>query len=638
MSRRLLACAAFAAATFGGGLAAVATGGDPIAAALSANLLAHGIRADAVGLSLAGGGSVVARHVVAQSGDARIEIAQVTAPAAGAGNASADDVVVTTPRATYRAKRVELTGTSLTNADLAALFDAKSSASVADRITKLTAAKITIPEATAEGTEGGVKIKKTYRDVTLSDVGGGKMGTVALSGISLTETDGSGAAIMQSTYGAILAHGVDAALLARIEADLRGSDDEPKAKLFDDLSVEGTREFWPKSQMESSTGRVVARAPLARRLAAPIDMPDVGLPPRQRQQRFARVAVNILDAVEIGDLDMSDIRIRDLSGATPTDVTIAKSHVAQPGADRITTITVDGVKSVGRSGTYQIAQIAADNIDLASLRTALRAVADGANTADLAVRRNLTPVMDRLTLRALDADVSDTSAKAADPAAGRMRFHVDGIELTEGKPTNGIPSKFNAKLDHLAFAVPPSDAFKPLAEMGYGKLDLSSRFGFAWNEPGKELSIDDIWFNGVGMGALRLTAGLSNVSNDLFSTDGAAVQAAALGMLLKKFDLRVDNAGLLEKMIARQATDESRSIDEVKQGYVSAAAVGIPILLGNGVAAKAIGAAAAKFVARPKSFHLVATSSVGLGASDMQYLSTPDVLMNKLQVQVNANE
>ena len=348
--------------------------------------------------------------------------------------------------------------------------------------------------------------------------------------------------------------------------------------------------------------------------------------------------MTVLDAVEFGRIDIDDIRVRDLTGATQTEVTIGRSHIDQPGPDSILATSFEVLKTIGRTGTYQIARIDAANLDLASLRGALHAIADGANTSDLVVRRNLTPIMDKLTLQALDADVVDQSRQHFDAPADRMRFHIDGVEVAEGKPTNGIPSTFHAKLDHLTFGVPASETFKPLAEMGYSKLDLSSRFGFAWNEGAKELSVDDIWLNGVGMGALRLTAGFSNVSNDLFSTDGAVVQAAAFGMFLKKLDLRLDNAGLIEKMMARQAADDGQSLDDVRQGYVSAAGVGIPVLLGNGAAAKAIGAAAAKFVAKPKNFHLAATSSAGIAASDMQFLSTPDVLMSKLQVQVNANE
>lgn len=643
MVRRNRRTIAFAAATLSGGLAALATGSIAVDAALTARVAAPGFAAASVRVARADDGlALIADGVVGRAGDVRIEIAQLTAPVAGAGKASADDVVVTTPDATYRAKHVELSGTSLSSADLSALLDAKNTSPITDRLVRITAARVSVPEVTAEGVHGDLKISKTYRDVVLSDVAGGKIGTATLGGISLTEADKGGTPLVQSTYGAINAHGVDAALIIRIQSELRGDGTEPKAKLFDDMSVDGMRQFWPKSQLELSSGRILLTGTAARRLAAPLDAPDIDVPDamrttRQRQQRFARIAVNVLDAFELGGLDASDIRLRDLGGA-PLDVTIAKTRVTQPDANKISAIGLETIKSIGRNGTYGAARINAENVDLVSLRTALKAVADGADTTDYAIRRNLTPIMEKLSLQTLDADIVDAASKASAKPADRVHVHIDGIDVAAGSPTNGVPSTFKSKLDHLTFAVPQGETFKPFADMGYTGLDLSSRFGFNWNPASKELAVDDIWLNGVGMGTLRLTAGLGNVTSDLFSTDGPTMQAAAFGMLLQSLDLRLDNAGLIEKLIARQAKEESRGVDEVRQGYVQAAGVGIPVLLGNGTAAKAIGAAAAKFIARPKSFHLLAKAPAGIGASDMQYLATPDVLMNKLQVEVNANE
>jgi hypothetical protein len=140
------------------------------------------------------------------------------------------------------------------------------------------------------------------------------------------------------------------------------------------------------------------------------------------------------------------------------------------------------------------------------------------------------------------------------------------------------------------------------------------------------------------MGAIKLSALIDNVTKDLFSGDSASMQAAAFGALIKRVEVRIDNAGLFEKAAAAQAKTQNKSLEEIKRSYVTAAAIAVPAMLDNRPAAKIIGAALAKFLANPKSFHLIAISADGLGAADFALMKEPSTLLDALDIKASANE
>ena len=160
----------------------------------------------------------------------------------------------------------------------------------------------------------------------------------------------------------------------------------------------------------------------------------------------------------------------------------------------------------------------------------------------------------------------------------------------------------------------------------------------AWDAGAEELTIKDVSISGADMGAVKVSGLVDNVTKDFFSGDATAMQAAAFGALVKKIELKIENAGLFEKAAAAQARAQNKSVEEIKRNYVSAAAIGLPAMLDNKPAAKIIGAALAKFAASPKTFHLTAVSSDGLGAADFALTKDPVSLLDALDIKATANE
>jgi len=102
--------------------------------------------------------------------------------------------------------------------------------------------------------------------------------------------------------------------------------------------------------------------------------------------------------------------------------------------------------------------------------------------------------------------------------------------------------------------------------------------------------------------------------------------------------VRIENAGFFERAIAAQAERQNKSADVLRQTYARAAIAFLPALLDNGPEAKAIGSAVAKFVAQPKSLHLIVVAPEGLGLSDLTSIQAPGALLKKLDIKVTANE
>jgi hypothetical protein len=249
----------------------------------------------------------------------------------------------------------------------------------------------------------------------------------------------------------------------------------------------------------------------------------------------------------------------------------------------------------------------------------------------------LVPTVAQFMMSKIDVSLGNDERE---PTAVKPSFAIDHFEVDGAMPFEARPTQVTATLDHFTLnpALLKDSYLKPLVDMGYPKLDLSSRVEMAWDMSTEELTVKDVSINGSDMGALKVSGVIDKVSKDFFSGDTTAMQAAALGASIKKIEVRLDNAGLFERVIALEAKEQHKSIDDIKQTYVANAALGIPAMLNNKPAAKLIGAAVAKFVANPKSLHIVASSAEGLGAADFALIDDPTTLLDSLDIKATANE
>jgi hypothetical protein len=131
---------------------------------------------------------------------------------------------------------------------------------------------------------------------------------------------------------------------------------------------------------------------------------------------------------------------------------------------------------------------------------------------------------------------------------------------------------------------------------------------------------------------------LGSVSKDVFSPDAALASVALIGATAKSLDVLVENRGLFERLISRDAAQKGKSPDEVRREYGMGAAIVVPVMLGGGAAAKAVGQAVARFVAKPGrlAVQIKAKDAAGLGVADFAGNPDPTTILDKVDVTATA--
>ncbi|MBX3537821.1 MAG: hypothetical protein KF735_09295 [Chelatococcus sp.] len=225
-----------------------------------------------------------------------------------------------------------------------------------------------------------------------------------------------------------------------------------------------------------------------------------------------------------------------------------------------------------------------------------------------------------MTARAITVEVTDP-----DP----FKFNVG--DFTVGLGTNPTPQKANAAyptqggmrfaVNDIALAIPPdadNDFAKRLTAMGYKDLSLSFAIEGKLNEAGKELVINEFSFGGKDMGRATISGVVGNVTPELLSSEEAVRNAAGMALTVKNLAVTVDNAGLADKLLAEEAAKQNKSPDALKTEYGMIATVGVPSFLGGSAESKALGAAVARFIAKPGQIAVKAAAKdpAGFGLAD----------------------
>ncbi len=169
----------------------------------------------------------------AAAADAGVQPPDKDAGLGQSGTISADDISIDTGALHAVIKHLELSGTSLSKADLTALFDAHASISAAARIAKISAAHVAIPEMLIEtkpaapqgqgqphdqgqgkiATPQGEKI--TLRDISLDDVVQGRARHATVTAISAV-IESADAGQMQVALGPTQLDGLDLVQVAEL--------------------------------------------------------------------------------------------------------------------------------------------------------------------------------------------------------------------------------------------------------------------------------------------------------------------------------------------------------------------------------------------------------------------------------------
>jgi hypothetical protein len=570
-------------------------------------------------------------------------------PARAADAVTLENVKVETGGASYVMKRIELTGATSTRDEVAALFDASSAAPLYERLARITAEQISIPELVTTGKMADQSSTVTYRDIRLVGVSKGAIKSMAASG-GLFETRRTDDAV-SGTVGPMAGVDIDAALVARIYGAKAEPGDTEMKLIYGGFTVDAVKGSSAKGG-EFTIGRLAfknvrgrptqeAWLPFLTEFAGKGDVAK--LPPQERA-RFVRGLTDILDAIAVESAEAVNLTVTSpASSKDKATVKVARLGYAGAAMGRPNDLRLEGLDVAAVDGYGRIGSISQTGWSFRTTLDALRATV-GDPDADLSAidPRAFIPDLGTFAIRDVDLNVPDKKARETDPAAPNIRVGFKTFEVAAQAPVKGVPTALRIGLDRMTMAIPPGtkeEGLRDLLAMGYKDLDVTMGLEGRWNENAAEFNIGQIALQGVNMGSLAVKGVLGNVSRDVFAGDSATAQVALLGATVKQVGFTLENKGLAEKLLEREARRQKKSVDQLRKELGGAAQIGIPAMLGGSPNAKALGAAVAKFLLKPGRLTVTATAHDpgGLGFADFAMAQgDPAALLDQIDLTARA--
>ena len=564
------------------------------------------------------------------------------------GTASAENVTLDAGFIKYKFKKIEATGTAMSNDELAALLDVNSPAPLAERLEKFTAAAVTAPEIEAEMSMGAMQQSVTYRDLKMLNIVKGKVGSFSVGAMEQTAKTPDGET-MHIHVGAMSGDNIDIAGSVRFMTTARTDDNEPLAVVQESMVVDGYSVELEKSGVSFKIGTVTGRDLKMRPMKTPLkdfvallsDKKAMENPDPETIARNAGMALDFVSCLEFGLLEARDITVKLPPGGEVNSVKLGRFGVSGWADGKIGEYAFENFELDAPDGHARFGEFALRGFNYKHVLDAVNEhLAQGIESFESADPRSFIPTLDQIAVAGVDLDVPDKKGAGNSANGKRITMALGKAEINGSNYLGGVPTSLNAAVDNFTMDIANSTdpQLKDFIAMGIKKFDMSAKVDLAWSEAAETLTLRQASGKMADIGAVTLTATLGNVSKEIFTGGKDEIEAAALGTLFKDADFRFENAGIVEKGLEMEAKKQKKTADALKKEAVGVAGAAIPAMLKNAPAAKDIAAAVIKFINSPKSFHIGAKSADGLGIADFALLNDPAALLKKLAVVASAND
>ena len=584
----------------------------------------------------------------------------VLAQPAAAADFQLDDVRLDFGAMVITAPRLVVKGSTLEREAFASLLNARTGESAVARIDRLNAAELTAPELVFTYQRGPQKQVTTYRDIRFSDIRDGQIARGESSGGTIV-AQAPDVGTMTGTMKRIGFEGADLRHTARVfEERAQPGANEPMRPMIRRIEQDGYAiDMGPMGKM--GFGKMVGRdfaakvgpEPLGEIVARMMALQEAAQAKRDKTDPAQRAAekqaglsvLALFDRVDAGSGEVRDMTMNVVNpkpdgkpGAKPELVEMKIARIAY-GEDTPAKsgFALEGLQFAGSGARGMIDSISHSGFSIGPVLKELQAAlarpeADG----DAIDWRRYIPTIGTIRLAGLSVD-----APPMLPGGQPIKIGLGTFELKAGEQLNGIPTSLVLTIDRLVAPITEgagNPAARDMIAMGIRSLDLSAKLDLAWEAARNELAIRQVSFGGEGLARLNLSGTLGNVTKDLFSSDTALAQVAALGATARGLNAKLENFGLVEKLIANEARKAGRKPEEMRQQFAMIASLGLASILGPSDAAKALTAAVSRFAAKPGTLTLEASakSASGLGLADVIAITDPTEILDKINLKANA--
>jgi hypothetical protein len=541
--------------------------------------------------------------------------------------------------------RITVEGSTASKTELEVLFDARSFATLAQRLSQFSARSITIPMIEIIQALPDARSVTTYKDLVLRDV---RNGLVAEATAPLTTasarpaTASKGFPGFEMTMAGMTMKGVDLPLMLRFFFDKAQPGESLKVAMAEQTI--GKTTYKVANTASFTFNEISARDFKLRPLKTPLNeiMAKAGELQKDKSKEGETFALSMMTDI-LGSMSFGNMEMKGMAGEAaqpgkpPVKFSLDRLGGAG-GADLPGRFTLQGFKLLNGKDGVNIADITLEGISLSGMMAAFeKMAASGALDGKDVDPAAFIPKIDLIRMAGIDIDVPDTK----DPKE-RIRAKLGLFETKLGNHVGAIPANIAIALERLQLDIPPNTKEKGLQDilaMGYKAIDLTARYTQTWDEASKVIKVNELSLGSAGMFAAKLTAELANVPKEIFTLDKAVAAVAALGVSAKAIDLNLTNDSLFEKLIAKQAKDTRRKPEDVRAEFAAGATLMVPMMLGDHPGAKALGAALGKFVAEPRNLKIsLKAQGGGIGATDFLAVRNPMDILKKVDISAAANE
>lgn len=556
------------------------------------------------------------------------------------------------PQMAVTVPKIEVDGSSLTQGELATLFQFKDVKSISDMLGRFNAKSVRFPEIRVEqnlpkGDGKATKQTIVYRDLVFTDVVAGKAKAAVLTGGSM-DMDDSELGKSTGTIGRMSMEEIDFTSMVRFMIDKAVGGEAPKTlyrnAAFDGMSLKGDKFEMSMGKMTFGEFRArPMRTPFSEIFALAQEMDKTkGQPPKSEDlKKLVDFMMDLLEAFESTPATMENLKItaEDKTKKTPINISMAKMTFGAFGKRRYPSITADNLEIKAVDGSVSMGSFNFKGIDFTPTAVALQEVGGQPLEAWAATNwRKLIPGFDGFAVANVNIDVPDDKNKGQ-----RIKAKLGSYDLTLGSYVQGIPTNISTKAQNFVFDIPANtkdNGMREIMALGYKALDVSAALSAKWNESSNTINIENLSAQGAGMGAVNIKATIGNAIKELFIGDPTMMQIAALGLTAKDLEVKVDNSGLLEKVVAREAQKQGKKPEEFRRDMGAMANLVIPGLLGGGEAAQTVANAVSAFLAKPGSLLVSARAKdpagISLGEAAMAS-GNPMAIIQKIAITARAN-
>ncbi len=518
-------------------------------------------------------------------------------------NLSLDNLVIALGAKTYRFPHVEIVGSSLPEGELSQLFSG-TPAAIDARLAGFSASRVVIPSMSAEGRTGSGIARESYGQQTFENIGAGRVGlwraTKAESNVEAAD-----GATQHFVWGQISGKGVDLRQAARVALEGRSDANEALKPIIDEEIVEKTRFEDRRDNLIVDAGRLSLTGVKGRPLATAWPAFLAKLDAFAADKPDPAMLRDILDALQ--SFEVATFEARDIAATGKGE------PLGKPYSVKIGRIGVNKLAGAGASegSIDNFALVASDGGRLSTGRVSLHDMQLAPMLSDGA-----WPRLAHIEMKGVDGDLPDPKTSAM----SRVKFRLDNAVADLGNFVERMPTKFSARLDHAFVDLAARGETQSTAQflaLGYRELDVSASGAGEWREKSSDATLGPIMVDGKNMGALRITANLSNVSSAVFSSLPIVAKAAALAISIRDLDVTLEEGELINRVVADEAKRNKTSLEATRAEYAKAAATTIAALAGGGANARKIGDAVSAFILKPKRLHLHIAAPKGVNALDV---------------------